>query len=210
MIFSSTPIFGIKQTYNFSIPGYLTELCSSRNFFHAPSLTTVMRCTSEVYEFLQRYLRFSFGERSQDKPGTPQPYWHHPVHLGHQICGPQVIVEGKINYESYEERFVDCCKIIKEEINEWAKENDVFFYHKIAILVNAPRYMDTLNHFLARDGVPTCPIGDVENKVVLDLADYARSYEWPIVIAVCGHLKDMKNYIPVSRAVTRLVILWWK
>ena len=210
MIFSSSPIFGMKQTYNFSIPGYLTELCSSRNFFHAPSLTTVMRCTSEVYEFLQRYLRFSFGERSADKPGTPQQYWHHPVHLGHQICGPQVIIEGKINYESYEERFVDCCKIIKEEINEWAKENDVFFYHKIAILVNAPRYLDTLNHFLARDGVPTCRIGHAENNVVLDLADYARSYEWPIVIAVCGHLKDMKNYIPVSRAVTRLVILWWK
>ena len=210
MLFARSELFGIKQAWNFSIPGYLNELCSKKNFFHAPSLTTVMRCTSEIYEFLQRYLQFAFGKRSTDQPQTPQQYWHHPVYLGHQICGPQVIVEGKISYESYEERFVDCCKIIKQEINEWAKENHEYLYHKIAILASAPRYIDTINTSLARDGIPTCRIGDTENKVVLDLADYARSYEWPIVITVCGHLKDMKNYIPVSRTVTRLVILWWK
>ena len=210
MFAGGSEVFGIKRRYDFSIPDYLSDLCTNKNFFHAPSLTTVVRCTSEVYEYLQRYLKFSFSEKSVGEAQTPQQYWHHPIYLGHQICGPQVIVEGKISYGSYEERYADCCKIIKDQINEWAKENDVFFYHRIAILVAAPRYLDTLNEFLARDGVPVCRIGEMENKVVLDMADYARSYEWPIVISVCGHLKQMTNYIPVSRAVTRLVILWWK
>ena len=206
----SGEVFGVKQRYDFSIPDYLSDLCTNKNFFHAPSMTTVVRCTSEIYEFLQRYLKFSFGKNPVDDPQTPQQHWHHPIHLGHQICGPQVIVEGSISYKSYEDRFVDCCKIIKNEINEWAKDYDVFFYHKIAILVAAPRYLGTLREFLSREAIPVCRIGEMENKVVLDMADYARSYEWPIVILVCGHLKDMRNYIPVSRAVTRLVILWWK
>ena len=202
-------VFGMKRT-NVSVPSFLTKLCESQNFIHAPSLTTVMRCTSEVYDFLQRYLKFSFGEQSG---GTefPKQYWHHPVYLGHHVCGPQVIVEGKISYGSREERFVDCSKIIKNEINEWAKEeNGFFFYRKVAILVAAPRWIDDLSPFMTQEGIPVCRIGDGENAVVLDYADYARSYEWPVVIAICGHLKSMQNYIPASRAVTRLLVLWWK
>ncbi|XP_068699228.1 uncharacterized protein [Montipora foliosa] len=203
-------IFGMRRASNANIPGYLAQLCSGHNFFHAPSLTTVMRCTSEVYEFLKHYLKFSFGRPPVDGPQISRQYWHHPVYLGHQICGPQVIVEGKITYGSREERFADCYKIIKDEINEWAKEGDVYFYHKIAILVAAPQWIDELVPIMSRDGIPVCRIGDSDDGVVLDNADYARSYEWPVVIAICGHLKAMQNYIPSSRAVTRLVMLWWK
>ena len=201
-------VFGMKRT-NVNIPGFLTELCERQTFIHASSLTTVMRCTSEVYDFLQRYLKFSFGEQSGG-PEICQRYWNHPVHLGHHVCGPQVIVEGKIDYGSRDERFVDCSKIIKNEINEWAKNEDGFLYRKIAILVAAPRWIDDLSPYMAQEGIPVCRIGDGENAVVLDYADYARSYEWPVVIAICGHLKAMQNYIPASRAVTRLLVLWWK
>lgn len=201
-------VFGMKRT-NVNIPGFLTELCERQTFIHASSLTTVMRCTSEVYDFLQRYLKFSFGEQSGG-PEICQRYWNHPVYLGHHVCGPQVIVEGKIDYGSREERFVDCSKIIKNEINEWAKNEDGFLYRKIAILVAAPRWIDDLSPYMAQEGIPVCRIGDGENAVVLDYADYARSYEWPVVIAICGHLKAMQNYIPASRAVTRLLVLWWK
>lgn len=202
-------VFGMKRT-NVNIPGFLTELCGRQTFIHASSLTTVMRCTSEVYDFLQRYLKFSFGEQSGGPEISGQRYWNHPVYLGHHVCGPQVIVEGKIDYGSREERFVDCSKIIKNEINEWAKNEDGFLYRKIAILVAAPRWIDDLSPYMAQEGIPVCRIGDGENAVVLDYADYARSYEWPVVIAICGHLKAMQNYIPASRAVTRLLVLWWK
>jgi len=83
-------------------------------------------------------------------------------------------------------------------------------YRKIAILVAAPHYIVDLSPYMTQEGVPVCRIGDGENAVVLDLADYARSYEWPVVIAICGHLKARQNYIPASRAVTRLLVLWWK
>ena len=201
-------VFGMKRT-SVNISDFLTELCEKENFIHASSLTTVMRCTSEVYDFLQRYLKFSFGERSGGSE-VPQRYWNHPVYLGHHVCGPQVIVEGKVGYGSREERFVDCSKIIKNEINEWAKEDDGFLYRKIAILVAAPRWIDDLSPYMTQEGIPVCRIGDGENAVVLDYADYARSFEWPVVIAICGHLKAMQNYIPASRAVTRLLVLWWK
>lgn len=201
-------VFGMKRT-NVNISSFLTELCEKQNFIHASSLTTVMRCTSEVYDFLQRYLNFSFGAQTGGSE-IGQRYWNHPVYLGHHVCGPQVIVEGKIGYESREERFVDCSKIIKNEINEWAKKEDGFLYRKIAILVAAPQYVDDLSPYMTQEEIRVCRIGDGENAVVLDLADYARSYEWPVVIAICGHLKARQNYIPASRAVTRLLVLWWK
>ena len=203
-------LFGMKQT-NLDVSSFLNELCEKQNFTHASSLTTVMRCTSEVYDFLQRHMELSMGKQSG---GTEfaQRYWNHPIYLGHHVCGPKVTLQGKISYMygSNEERLVDCSKIIKNEINEWAKEEDGFSYHKVAILVATPEWIDDLSPSMTQEGIPVCRIGDGQNAVVLDYADYARSYEWPVVIAICGHLKSMKNYIPASRAVTRLLVLWWK
>ena len=203
-------LFGMKQT-NLDVSSFLNELCEKQNFTHASSLTTVMRCTSEVYDFLQRHMELSMGKQSG---GTEfaQQYWNHPIYLGHHVCGPKVTLQGKISYMygSNEERLVDCSKIIKNEINEWAKEEDGFSYHKVAILVATPEWIDDLSPSMTQERIPVCRIGDGQNAVVLDYADYARSYEWPVVIAICGHLKSMKNYIPASRAVTRLLVLWWK
>ena len=203
-------LFGMKQT-NLDVSSFLNELCEKQNFTHASSLTTVMRCTSEVYDFLQRHMELSMGKQSG---GTEfaQRYWNHPIYLGHHVCGPKVTLQGKISYMygSNEERLVDCSKIIKNEINEWTKEEDGFSYHKVAILVATPEWIDDLSPSMTQEGIPVCRIGDGQNAVVLDYADYARSYEWPVVIAICGHLKSMQNYIPASRAVTRLLVLWWK
>ena len=203
-------LFGMKQT-NLDVSSFLNELCEKQNFTHASSLTTVMRCTSEVYDFLQRHMELSMGKQSG---GTEfaQQYWNHPIYLGHHVCGPKVTLQGKISYMygSNEERLVDCSKIIKNEINEWAKEEDGFSYHKVAILVATPEWIDDLSPSMTQERIPVCRIGDGQNAVVLDYADYARSYEWPVVIAICGHLKSMQNYIPASRAVTRLLVLWWK
>ena len=203
-------LFGMKQT-NLDVSSFLNELCEKQNFTHASSLTTVMRCTSEVYDFLQRHMELSMGKQSGETEFA-QRYWNHPIYLGHHVCGPKVTLQGKISYMygSNEERLVDCSKIIKNEINEWAKEEDGFSYHKVAILVATPEWIDDLSPSMTQEGIPVCRIGDGQNAVVLDYADYARSYEWPVVIAICGHLKSMQNYIPASRAVTRLLVLWWK
>ena len=203
-------LFGMKQT-NLDVSSFLNELCEKQNFTHASSLTTVMRCTSEVYDFLQRHMELSMGKQSGGTEFAHR-YWNHPIYLGHHVCGPKVTLQGKISYMygSNEERLVDCSKIIKNEINEWAKEEDGFSYHKVAILVATPEWIDDLSPSMTQEGIPVCRIGDGENAVVLDYADYARSYEWPVVIAICGHLKSMQNYIPASRAVTRLLVLWWK
>lgn len=200
--------FGIPRSHVSSY-GYLSMLCKEQSFIHAPSLTTVMRCTSEVYEFLQRYLQFSFGKQTPESDDI-RKHWHHAVHLGHHVSGPEVIVEGKITYTSREARFLDCSDIILDQITEWAKEDDKHYYSKLAVLVAAQKWIDELSPYLERKGIPVCRIGSSENAVVVDYADYARSYEWPVVISVCGHLKSMQNYIPVSRAVTRLLVLWWK
>jgi len=201
-------VFGMKGT-KVNISSFLTELCERQNSIHASSLTTVMRCTAQDYDFPRRYLKLSFGEQYSGSE-IVQRFWHHPVYLGHHVCGPQVIVEGKIGYGSREEWFVDYSKISKNEINEWAKKEDGFLYRKIAILVAAQRWINDLSPYMTQEGIPICRIGDGENAFVLDNADYARSYEWPVVIgliAICGHLRAMQNYIPASRAVTRLLVL---
>ena len=122
-----------------------------------------LRCTSEVYDFLQRYLKFSYGEQSGGSE-IRQRYWNHLVYFGNHVCGPQVIVEGKIGYGSREERFVDCSKIIKNEINQWAKNEDGFLNRKIAILVAAPRWIDDLSPYMSQEGIPVCRIGDGETQ----------------------------------------------
>ena len=48
-------VFGIKRTVVNDDVSFLTGLCAGQNFIHAPSLKTVIRCTSEVYHFLWSY-----------------------------------------------------------------------------------------------------------------------------------------------------------
>ena len=205
-------LFGIHSS-PVSAHRFLLSLCQELNFMHTTSLTTVMRCTSEVFDFLQRYLNFSFKGVSAERQKSSSEivkHWDHPVYIGHHVSGPQVKIEGKTTYTSHEDRFPDCIKIIQEEINEWVKDGDNYCYSKLAVLVAAPAWIDGLKPYLEHEKIPVCGIGSTENAVTFDYMQYARSYEWPVVIAICGHLKDMANYIPSSRAMTRLVILWWK
>ena len=205
-------VFGIKRTVVNDEVSFLTGLCAGQNFIHAPSLKTVIRCTSEVYNFLWSHRSYWF--RTYPVPPSPggatafrKRYWRHPVYLGHQVCGPQVIVEGGKSYASHEERFVECSKIIKNEINKWAKEQNGFFsYWKVAVLVTNPWWINNLSSCITQEAIPVCRIGDGANAVVLDDADYARSYEWPVVIVICDKLRRRLNYIPASRAVCRLLV----
>lgn len=73
-----------------------------------------------------------------------------------------------------------------------------------------PSVIGDFKRYLQCQGIPVCQIGSTENAVVVDFVEYARSYEWPVVIAVIGNVKSMQNYISYSRAVTRLFTILWK
>lgn len=206
-------VFGIKRS-SVNVVQTISSLLQEQSFIHAPSLTTVMRNTSEVYEFLQdKYLRkysnFSGYLKKDETPASSaashdlDSFWKHPIYLGHRVCGPQVIVKSSASREPP-------FKIIENEIHEWAKENDEYHYFKVAVLLSFQRMIIDFTEHLWHQKVPVCQIGSTENAVVVDSAENARSYEWPVVIAVIANIKSMQNYISFSRAVTRLVMLLWK
>ena len=199
-------VFGIKRS-SVNIIGYISAL-HQEGFTHAPSLTTVMRNTSEVYIYLQKYLREysnvsgrvgSLSAASHDL----DTYWNHEIHLGHRVTGPEVILKFCASRETF-------FSIIQDEIHEWAKVDDKYYYSKVAVLMAFPSVIGDFKRYLQCQGIPVCQIGSTENAVVVDFVEYARSYEWPVVIAVIGNVKSMQNYISYSRAVTRLFTILWK
>ena len=206
--------------FSFNVPDFLSTLHKDHGFTHVPSLTTVMRCTSEVYKFLQQPLtRNSFSDLSsemadQSRPGVSQQavsdfrdYWDHSLYLGHHVCGPQVTKKEAVGSDV--SRYLYCSKIVQDEINMWAKEDDSYYYYKVAVLLEAGICpIDELSSFLEKDGIPVCCVGSTENAVVVDEGDNARSYEWPVVIVIC--MMPEVIYVPSSRAVTRLIIIEWK
>ena len=183
--------------FSFNVPNFLSTLHKDHGCTHVPSLTTVMRCTSEVYKFLQQPLtRNSFSDLSSEMTDQPRAgvsqqaaddfseFWDHPVHLGHHVSGPQVTKKEAVG--SDESRYLYCTKIVQDEINMWAKEDDNYYYYKVAVLLEAGTCpIDELSSFLEKEGIPICCIGSTENAVVVDEGDNARSYEWPVVIVVC-------------------------
>ena len=180
------------------------NLSATEKFHHAPSLTTVMRCTSEIFGVMQNYLPLFL--KCSAKDNFAQTYWDRPIHLGHHVCGPQVVTHT-INKLTFVKNYLFCLKTIKDEINEWAKIDDTYEYNRVAILVPEQRWIDQLSSYLQKEGVPVCSIGEDENAITLDHMVHAQSYEWPVVIAIRDDL-DMFNSVPLSRAVTRLVVIW--
>ena len=205
--------------FSFNVPDFLSALHKDHGCTHVSSLTTVMRCTSEVYKFLQQPLtRNSFSDLSSEMTDQPRTgvsqqaaddfrkFWDHPVHLGHHVSGPQVTKREAVGSDV--SRYLYCSKIVQDEINMWAKEDNDYYYYKVAVLLEAGTCpIDELSSFLEKDRIPVCRIGSTENAVVVDEGDNARSYEWPVVIVVC--MMPEVVYIPSSRAVTRLIIIEW-
>ena len=180
------------------------NLCATEKFHHAPSLTTVMRCTSEIFWAIQKYVHPILQYSAEDK--FAQTYWTRPIHLGHHVSGPQVVTH-RINKLTFVKKCLFCLKTIKDEINEWAKIDDTYEYNRVAILVPEQRWIEQLSSYLQKEGVPVCSIGEDENAITLDHMVHAQSYEWLVVIAIRDE-QDMFDSVPLSRAVTRLVVIW--
>ena len=180
----------------------------SNALYHAASLTTNMRSTFQVYSYWDRpprhdeYFYWLANNHSLFHLFPLHKYWSYPVYLGHHICGPSVT---KIRHA----RLFGILKVIKHEIESWAKDGEVYNFHKVAILF--ARGLDWLRKFLGNylwdEGTLVCRVGSNYNRVVMDHGELSHSYEWPVVIAICTRNAEL-NYLMFSRAVTRLVVLY--
>ena len=181
-------------------------LCETKKFPHAPSLTTVVRCTSQIFSKLKDYYKPFHCSENPEQKKFAEKYWNNEMKLGHHVDGPEICSIPYDNIVSDEERII--LKVINDEINAWAKVDDTVYYNRVAILVTEEVGYRRLSSYLEKAGIKHCRVGDYkDNKdaVVLDLKRHVQSYEWLVVI-VC--VDDVYVYVPCSRAVTRLVIAW--
>ena len=186
-------------------------LCGTKKFPHAPSLTTVMRCTSQIFSTIKYHYEPLDCSYNPEQKKFAEKYWNNEIKLGHHVGGPIVHDIPFKPFVSDEERSIFYVKIINDEINAWAKVDDTVYYNRVAILVTEEVGYRRLSSYLEKAGIKHCRIGDYkDNKdaVVLDLKRHAQSYEWLVVIAFVKSPLDRSEsvYVPFSRAVTRLVI----
>ena len=194
----------------FEFQAIIFYLCETKKFPHAPSLTTVMRCTSQIFSKLLLGNKPLEEVLEPEQKNFAETYWNKEIKLGHHVDGPEVCILPVIHFASDKNRSVFYLKIINDEINAWAKVDDTFYYNRVAILVPGQVWYKRLSSYLEKEGIPHCRIGDNKDAMVLDLRVHAQSYEWPVVIAFA-----FKHYgfggltcVPFSRAVIRLVIAW--
>ena len=190
----------------FKFRAIIFYLCETKKFPHAPSLTTVVRCTSQIFSKLKDYYKPFHCSENPEQKKFAEKYWNNEMKLGHHVDGPEICSIPHDNIVSDEERSI--LKVINDEINAWAKVDDTVYYNRVAILVTEEVGYRRLSSYLEKAGIKHCRVGDYkDNKdaVVLDLKRHVQSYEWLVVI-VC--VDDEFVYVPYSRAVTRLVIAW--
>ena len=181
-------------------------LCGTKKFPHAPSLTTVMRCTSQIFSKLKKLYKPICDFYNLEQRKFVKKYWNNEMKLGHHVDGPKI---HDIPFVSDEEHSIFYMKIINDEINAWAKVDDTVYYNRVAILVTEQVWYKRLSSYLEKEGIKHCRIRDYkDNKdaVVLDLKRHAQSYEWLVVIVFVDDPYNRDSYVPLSRAVTRLVI----
>lgn len=188
----------------------ISYLCGTKKFPHAPSLTTVMRCTSQIFRKFDCHYEPLYCHDNSEQKKFADKYWNNEIKLGHHVDGPKICNIPFRTFVSDEKRSIFYVKIINDEIDTWAKVDDTVYYNKVAILVTDQVWYRRLSSYLEKEGIKHCRIGDYkEDAVVLDLKCHAQSYEWPVVIVFVDDPRDCDVsvvYVPFSRAVTRLVI----
>ena len=191
-----------------SVQDYIQNFLDNGAFYHAASLTTNMRSTVQVYSHWKNTLK---GEECRLKvlhesaANFPlDRYWLYPVYLGHHICGPSVI-EMPVPTNSLK----GMIQVIKQEIESWAKDGEVYTFNKVAVLVVSELQWlrKALDDEMSKEHIPVCERGDKCNGVVLEFGNLSHSYEWPVVIAICTRNTQEKSLV-FSRTVTRLVVLY--
>ena len=189
--------------------GAIFYLCETKKFLHAPSLMTVMRCTSQIFSTLKYHCKPLIRSYNPEQKKFAEKYWNNEIKLGHHVDGPEIRDIPSRTFVSDEERGIFYMKIINDEINAWAKVDDTVNYNRVALLVTDQVWYERLSSYLEKEGIKHCRIGnykDNKDAVVLDLERHAQSYEWLVVIVFVDDPEYRNSYVPLSRAVTRLVI----
>ena len=117
---------------------------------------------------------------ADDRSGLETPL---DQYLGHQVSGPAVSI---CTCDGVEEASDFICS----EVDEYAKEGDQCHYSRVAVLVSLNKELVRILKECLKKKIPVCDLGStkddrIENAVVVDLAENARSFEWQVVISVC-------------------------
>lgn len=168
-------------------------------------LKTVMRSTEKVFEFVKEFAHKN-GIYSQildskqvyyDRKGyvlDPSGKEDWQAMIGHRIGGLPV-----------EEIETDVLKTvatnISSEVHKWTLK-------EIAVLVTDDWILGDLSLLCKRLCIPFCAIGEDKDALVLDHGGKSQSFEWPVVIAVCGSESEpYLRHLAFSRAVVKLVVI---
>ena len=188
---------------------FCDDLCKNVGFVHSRSLTTAMRYTKEVYNFLsnkQPYRRLSLGNSQMQTPQHLKDLENATIYLGHNISGPQVILQV-LPGETLDEQLNFASFYISRELDEWAMPHGQYDYSSLAVLTEESDIAQALAQHLCTRNIPTCDIGELKDAVTLGWSKQARSFEWPVVVAVRKGQSFSFDIIQISRAVIRLYII---
>lgn len=173
----------------------LKELETMAEFYCPTEMKTVMRYTCEIHDFVQEYLSKAGISRPEGATALSS------ITLGHQIRGPAVkVLKSQGNFIAE-----NCATLIKEEIEGWPNYNDG------AVLVSSAFSHEKLFDNPRFSEIPVCKVGSDENAVVIDSVDRIHSYQWPFVIVVSNSNPEysVQNYTMFTRAVTKLVVIYY-
>ena len=190
---------------------YLTLTGNHR--FTKSYLRTVMRSTVQVCEFVkefvhktliysQRFLWQAFCYGRDDVPSLLKEFEDWQVVIGHHIGGlPVEEIETAGNLISVAQAVATS---IFSELQLWTLK-------EIAVLVTDDGVLEDLSRSSALPkllGIPLCAIGEDKDAIVFDHGGKSQSFEWPVVIVVCGsETRPALCYLAFSRAVVKLVVV---
>ena len=182
----------------------IERLTQDQKRFVKSHLKTVMRSTEQVFEFVKEFANKN-GIYSQildskqvyyDRKGyVPDPSWKEDwqVMIGHRIGGLPV---EEIETGSLETVATN----IFSEVQQWTLK-------EIAVLVTDDWILEDLSSLCKLLGIPLRAIGEDKDALVFDHGGKSQSFEWPVVIAVCGSESEpYLRHLAFSRAVVKLVV----
>ena len=197
------PFRDLIQFYYFSLANTcIRNLNLSENHrfvrFH---LKTAMRSTEKVFDFVKE-----FAERTgiyslimttkQADPLSKGKQFLQGV-IGHRVRGFDVKVDKGLFLKDVLASILDEVRVQKQKLKE------------VAVLVTSDGILKDLVPMLDDVKIPWCAVGEAKDALVLDHGRNTHSFEWPVVIAVCGR-ELVENYglkfLMFSRAVVKLVV----
>ncbi|CAH3026361.1 unnamed protein product [Porites evermanni] len=173
----------------------IERLTQDQERFVKSHLKTVMRSTEQVFEFVKEFAHKN-GIYSQILDSKQVYYdrkedWQ--VIIGHRIGGLPV---EEIETGSLETVATN----IFSEVQQWTLK-------EIAVLVTDDWILEDLSSLCKLLGIPLCAIEEDKDALVFDHGGKSQSFEWPVVIAVCGSESEpYLRHLAFSRTVVKLVV----